>query len=285
MRRTSRRHGYVLLMALVMIVLAGFLLAGIARHSLLSAMAALDAQQALQRRWGAISCERAFLFPAKEVFEGFADESGGENAPPPIALPVRLTLGGLTFDLLLADENAKSNLNTVFLKRGKEDVARLCRSVAESGGVLPLELRPGTQDAHAAFQSWGQVFDLSGGSAMSESLAKATGDITCWGNGRLNLRSAMDEQVQAIARLVASNNTVRQLLAIRQQRPRGTLEEWLGALDVSQQDREKLAELLTDESSCFSLWMTINASERAWRTFVVAEPQQQGNRRLSRFVW
>jgi hypothetical protein len=67
MRQRKDRNGYVLLMTIVLIAIAALILAGISRQSLLLALKALNAEEDLQRRWGAASCRQAVLMHVKDI--------------------------------------------------------------------------------------------------------------------------------------------------------------------------------------------------------------------------
>ncbi|MEZ6048711.1 MAG: hypothetical protein R3C11_24665 [Planctomycetaceae bacterium] len=62
----------MLVMALGLILIAGLILAGVARRSLAMATEVARAQEELQRRWGAISTRRVLLENAENVLEGLA---------------------------------------------------------------------------------------------------------------------------------------------------------------------------------------------------------------------
>ena len=290
----TRRRGYVLLMALVTVAIAGFLLAGVARHSLLAAVTALDARENLQRRWGAVSCQHAFLDHADTILASFqaAGADGGASSGACVALPIRVALGGQTFDLRLADENAKVNLNTVLACRGKEQLLRLCRELPAPAGSLRAELVRGLADANRdgrrALETWGQVFSLAaqdGDVVAPTMIAEATAGVTCWGDGRLNIHRAPDERVNAIARLVASANAARELVNVRRRHPDWKLADWLRSLTLSPQERQRFARLFTEQSGCHSLWLRVTMGESSWHELVIAETSAQGDRHLSRFVW
>ncbi|HUY31655.1 MAG TPA: hypothetical protein VMV69_02670 [Pirellulales bacterium] len=292
-RFAARRRGYVLLMALGTVALAGFLLAGVARHSLLAALTALDAREDLQRRWGAVSCRHAFLDQAETILASLEPDGpnrGVSNAC--VALRVRLALGGQTFDLRLADENAKVNLNTVLACRGKEQLLRVCRDLPAPAGALRAELGGALTDAgrdgRRALESWGQVFALAGknGDAIAPAMvAEATLGVTCWGDGRLNIRIATDDRVNAVARLVASANAARELVNTRRRHPAWKLADWLRSLTLGPRERERFARLFTEQTGCHSLWLHVTAGESSWHEFVIAETSTRGERRLSTFVW
>ncbi|MCA9140009.1 MAG: hypothetical protein KDB00_24720, partial [Planctomycetales bacterium] len=116
---TSRRGGYVLLMVLAVLVLMVTVLATLSKLSLRRALAAADAQVRLQQRLGAESIEKALLPQAGKIFETLEEqteqirESTGNVVPTPKQIRHAFTMGGVTFDIVLADEDAKLNLNQV----------------------------------------------------------------------------------------------------------------------------------------------------------------------------
>src|SRR5690349_6208254 len=109
-------------MTLVLIAITGLLLAGLARRSMQLALDAAEAQQELQRRWGGITCQRYAFKHADRLLSEPAVAIDDQNALPPTRLKYasfQLELGGVRFDLLLADENAKANLNTIYERRDR----------------------------------------------------------------------------------------------------------------------------------------------------------------------
>ena len=287
MRR--QRAGYVLVMALALIMLAGFLLAGIARTSLSAAVHASNAREQLQRRWGAISCQRVFLDPARGIFQSLENSSDSPGQPETISIARQIVLGDFVFDLRLADECAKANLNAAFAARDQaEAIARLCRAGTAAGDVLRIDIRPTAGNRTRPFDSWGQVFSVLDGTTLEAApkmLAESTKGITCWGSGKLNVRRAPDEVLRAVARLVASQKVANELLQFRRRSLADGLRRWISAVGASQQERTKLARVLDQKSNCFSLWIVAKTARREWHELIVYEFGANNDVRTSRFHW
>lgn len=243
MRRRRSRNGYVLLMTVVLIAIAGLFLAGIARHSLSLALSAQQSQEELQRRWSDLSCQQAILLNADHILEQLALDNQAGNAVSSgnaARVSTRFMLGDTEVDLLLADESAKVSLNTIYRRQGKEGVSRLIRQESNSGGILTLHLRPYRTNSNTgdfpAFDSWGQVFSLArseSGNSIAAGLAGATEDLTCWGGGRLNLERASNAAVEHVCRLAVTDRTMRELLELRKQRLVQLKQDWLASASKS----------------------------------------------------
>ena len=129
---TRRRRGFVLVMTLVLIAVAGMLLVGVARDSMMLALEALSAQRDLQQRWGAISCQETILRRAGQLFEAEArqlEKDGEFRMPQPASIAGSIMLGGIRFDIRLADEDAKLNLNTLHAFKGKQQAEQTVRAM------------------------------------------------------------------------------------------------------------------------------------------------------------
>ena len=136
------RHGYVLVTTLVLLMLAATLLVGIGRASVRQAVRARVAQDELQRRWGTASCREAVLPYAEGLLRA---EEGRRRGPVP-SLRRRVTLGGQAFDLVVADEQAKANVNVLLVEFGREAAEDAIRRNA--GAIAPMtrcgSARPGS---------------------------------------------------------------------------------------------------------------------------------------------
>ena len=131
------------------------------------------------------------------------------NGTPP-NLTVDTNLGDLDFDVLLADENAKVNLNAMRRDLPLPAVTQIAKRLTQSTESLQVTLRPFTfasaaiageekQRDLARLNSWGQVFPMRQFTEPADAprrLAAATMDLTCWGNGKLNVLRASEAAVQ-----------------------------------------------------------------------------------------
>jgi len=122
---TRRRSGYVLLAVLAVMVLIVTVLATLSKLSLRRALAAADAQVRLQQRLGAESIEKILLPQVGRVFDRLEKQADEARATTGIADPIprlirgAVTIGGVTFDVIIADEDAKLNVNQVYHMTGK----------------------------------------------------------------------------------------------------------------------------------------------------------------------
>ncbi len=122
------QRGYALLLALFMVVLMAFSIAGLARASLAAALDAQRVESDLRRRWATLSSRRLLAAQLPELLdEEFlryhdeqvkASKSRSQAAvrhrrPPPTALVGSFQLGGQHVEFRFADEEAKVNLNTL----------------------------------------------------------------------------------------------------------------------------------------------------------------------------
>jgi hypothetical protein len=310
-RSGRRRRGYVLLAVMAVSVLLLTVLGSLAQLSLRRGLEAADAERSLQQRWGAVSLERAMLGRAAEIFgqqQAWAAEVS-PGRPPATTIRAALSLRGVTFDLLLADEDAKLNLNAMYHHAGPEQtvaaIARVLGSQPPSLRLLPAveplsipregrQLRQDAADDQEreplpdALRSWGEVFDLAAlevGSGGDAALPNLTTGITCWGNGQLNLRRASDQAILAVASSVVQDGGARRLLQKFRDHPTSSLPELLQTEVSSQRDRDRLRDLLSESSTNFSIW--IDASTRSGgsiRSFTAMQRDEEGVTRHCKFM-
>lgn len=294
LRPRRRRSGFVLVMALILIATAAVMLVGMARQSLLLAMEAIDAQEAIQRRWAIISAESVVLSQAPQLFdttERKLVESGVDFDVFPTSLVADFTLGGELFELILSDEDAKLNLNTYYRRREKQRTAATIREMAGLESQLSVHLRPYRVSRNTpllpAFDSWGQIFPLDerkSESSVGSQLALATQQLTCWGSGQLNIRRATDESIEELCRLAVTGSAIQQLLAARRETPELSLRTALPQLELRETELRALEELLTDETTCYSIWVH-TGSERRHSSLTVAHFIDGNQSLTSSFAW
>src|SRR5947208_5651382 len=103
------RKGYILLTTLALLVLSSTLLVTLARTSIQRTLEARQSQDDLQRRWGQISCQRALLPNVETIL--INQEKLHQRAVPTYRASIRL--GPQIFELVLADEQSKTNVNAL----------------------------------------------------------------------------------------------------------------------------------------------------------------------------
>lgn len=306
--------GYVLLVVLAVSVLVLTVLGTLANLSLQRGLQAADAQRGLQMRWGALTLQEAMLRQADNAFtireERIAATQPGA-APPPATIRTVITLGGVRFDLLLGDEDAKLNLNALYHHAGQQKAGQalsrsnpaLGRAIRSAPAVKPLLLSresrlisPASEDSEdqpiilAAFRSWGEVFDLGqldrlgGGPAA---LANVTTTTTCWGSGQLNFRRASDDAILAVLGSVVQDGGAQRILKKYRRNPTVADLNTLLETEVSNRsDRRELARLLSETSANFSLWIHASArSGQPLQRFVVMNRDDEGVTRYEQFAF
>lgn len=292
LRRPTRRRGFVLFMALVLVTLAVVLLVGFARQSLSLALQASEAKRDLQLRWGTESVSEAVLDRAEMIlFEHVRRNStnpGDSRLLYPCTETVRL--GEMDIRLVLDDENRKLNVNRVYITGGSERVLEFVHQLGvstvatrlrpEHGGSWNVAMRP--------FASWGQVYALDE-LPLEEDPARwlmaNTRELTCWGNCRIHFRGSSDLALGAVARYATGPVTASRLLNKRRQDPSLELDDLLDSLAARRRDKNRLKSWLTDESLCFSLWISTEGVDRSWYQLIVAEVTANGSSQLHRFTW
>jgi hypothetical protein len=303
-----RRRGFLLLVVMACVTIAALSMAGTAGQSLRLARQALAAQQELQQRWGVVSCQHTLLRGAPALFAEWDTRARRAKTKQPVRSTVHASvlLGQVRFDMLLADEDAKVNLNAVYHRRGLVHLQRVVQRLVGPGSVpvrlmaevaslaaaspLGTRLQPGKREGvpppARAFHGWGQVFDLAAAQppgAAVERLPDLTTRVTCWGRGRMNVRRAADELVLEVCRLVVADGAARRLLRKYREDPQREIRWVMDQAQLSTADATALAELLGNDSWCYSLWgMTAGAGfGKHW--LAVAERDDEGAIRTARF--
>ncbi len=291
MRRLRRDRGFALLVALVLLFIAGVVLAGVARRSAVEAVGARESVEELQRRWVVVSCRAALtgrietLLDRAERGRVGADRPDTYANPPAAKRHVRCRLAEVDYELVLTDEQAKLNVNTLLADASRGEAGSILRRMmAERLRGRSVELRlqalpAGTEsDNPAAAMSrvggYGQIFaDASprqlvgadGGGALA-------GVVTCWGNGKVNIRRAPDAVIRRACERELGAGVVGALLDARRRDPYRKLDVLLDELDrLDEKTQERASRLLTDDSTCHGLWIIAHGSQRSWYTLVVTE--------------
>lgn len=280
------RQGYVLLAVLITLVLASTLLVQLANRSLEVNQQSLQSARDLQAKWGRISCERLVLPAADQILKAAQitggpepgspsrTERGNQARPRVYQLRQSISLGGQGFELLLADESAKANLNHIGLRTGARELNRVIESLTPPKYVRSLH--PGAAQT-PPFNGLGSIFNLQSlrqrhGDARV--LAEASQWLTIWGSGKLNVHRAPEEVVRAVCSCVIPTGRANRLLETLLDSP-AEVEIILQTTIKNESEREALRELLADGSSCFSLWTEcrtgLQASKLALAVRVVDE--------------
>ena len=285
MHERNRQPGMALLMVLVILAVAGTVLAMSARSSCERAILAATAQRNLQLKWGTLSCRAVYLPTAEQLLNKARQDDG----PPPVTVRRSITLGGVSFRLLLADQQAKAGANLIAARRRDAGLAASLRVLlADQKRPLKIELRPSAPPAGLIssvprrYASFDQLFAAADPADLVDFQGpggKAAFDrVSPWGSGKVNVRRASRTVMREVLKGVLNEEELDKLCRLRQRRPRFSLEEFFlqleltveGGKDGSSQTNEEseknkqklqrrlkvLRDALTTQSRCHSLWVT-----------------------------
>lgn len=288
--RRPVRPGFVLVLVLAILVIAMLISAVAMRFSLTMALRASEAEERLQERWGRFSLQQTFLSAASEMFEDVRERQRSSGSSERVRhLTFRFQLGNQDFELLLADEDAKLDLNTVYYMRSESAVEQCIRKLLMSANRLPLRLRPfretGPSSGAPVFDSWGQVFELDRRPDAAALLHEATREISCWGSGLLNVNHASDESLTATCATLVRGSTIDRLKKCRAAGHYRKLRPLLDAAVVTASERQQLNQLLTVRSECFSLWIAARHEGSEDYSLHIAELANGRRPYVSSFTW
>jgi hypothetical protein len=293
----------MLLMVLVAILVVGTALVSVAGQNLLLHRASIDAHLSLQQRWGMASCQRTLLPRADNFLQEFgrnAPKVRGKSSAFTSSLQDRLILGGQSFDLMIADEDAKMNLNRLYDAAGQPRCEKAISALIgpmEAQFVQLVASRPSETDQRAkkaqsdasdeptlsvlqpAIRSWGEVFDLARvrrATGDDRYLAQLTRRLSLFGTGRLNVYRADDETIIAVCKSKVSDGLSQRILdKIRDSSLRETnliLEQTVSNAN----DRRDLQQLLSSTSSSFSLWIEASNPRNRIQRWATIAPNEMG---------
>lgn len=312
--RRKPTSGYVLLCVIATAVLVITCLSMLAVQSLKMGLRAADEERMLQKRWGSRSMQQVLLANAERVFQQREEQTrlSSGNSPIPAVLRSQLVLGNVTFDMLLADEDAKLPLNTLYHHAGRKKTEEWIRrssgpnvqiATRLNPAVPPLRLdreRAGTRmiddideetelDLPDAFRSWGEVFDLTTLNRFTGAplaLETNTTDLTCWGSGQLNFRRASDDAILAMTSTVVQDGKARRILQRYRSSPTATLSTLLQSEISDEQERVRLQSMLSETSTNFSISIDARSpTGPSLRTFTVMKRDAEGVSQKQRFSY
>ena len=283
MRRYPHHHrqGYVLLLVLFVLAIASAAMATVCRLSLERGVQANRAAGDLQRRWAVITARSVLLPKAQALVERAPDTA------PDVRRTLRL--GGQSFTLVFADEQAKANVNLLYAQGKLTGAEREVRNLlADNRGEMlvrltPLpapKLRADEDELFMAFESFDQVFGRVSPQRLVGTPSPVS-SLTCWGDGTLNLRRASPQAVRAVLAPHMPAAEIAQLLELRAKNPTLQSGDLLDLLDLSDARREVIDERLTDQSSCRSLWIISDSGDRRWYDLAVS----RGEGDVTLFSW
>jgi hypothetical protein len=317
MRSVRHRRGYVLLVTLGLLVLASTLLVAVGRSAVRHVLAAQHEQDELQRRWGVISCRQAILPYSEQILATMEDS---ENRAVP-SYRDTVNLGGQQFLLIVADEQAKANVNLLLETMSvaaAED--RLRESVTGEGISNHVRLRPSilavdlSEDAAVTTQPAapvplisgpGQIFDAIAPEQLigSANSAAPLDSITCWGSGPINIFRATEPAMQLALRPALTQLQIQRLIQARDRTmqisrtsrlpvsipPTGgksnndAIASLLNQAGIDPKNRGKIA--VVSGSTCHSLWIVVQDRQRSWDYLTVSDESNPKSPQIDSFMW
>ena len=291
MRRT-RPTGFALLMTLVLVLLAGVALVGLARRSAIGALEAQSQVERLQRHWAVKSLQATLLERVDDLLAEAETATAGpdqEGVPAALIVPeLRVTcfLSGSEYELVLTDEQAKVDVNRVLRDSSPAEAAALVRRLVESTafGAVEVQVRPWRLHRAAQGQAvggYGQVFPEATPEALlgRHDEPGAASAVTCWGGGALSVRRASDAAILLSCRRTMGPDLVNELVAARRRVPPQdlTIARLIAAMDsVSEPERRTIQSCLTDGSTAHGLWIVAHGKQRSWHHLSIALNDSQG---------
>jgi len=284
----------------------------LARQSLRLGLRAADEERMLQQRWGTMTLQSVLLANADGIFKQREEKAKLDtaNTPPPPVIRIKVALGEVTFDVLLADEDAKLPLNTLYHYAGQKKTEEGISQIAGANAQFATRLNPavppllvprekrkasGTDDedqeieldAPDAFRSWGEVFDfatLNRTSRDPAALQAMTTNLTCWGSGQLNFRRASDNAILTLTSVVVQDGRARRILQRYRDNPTATLPILLQSEVSDPQEQRQLQAMLSETSTNFSIWIDAQSKTGpSLRTFTVMKRDADGVAQKQRF--
>jgi len=286
----NRRHGFVLVMVLLVLAVAGTSLTLVARESCRHALRAAEAREQLQCKWGSRSIRDYCLPQAERLLQ--AKEA--ETDRPEVEAPGRVELGGMTFDWVVTDEQAKAKVNCLAMKRTNSGLAGALRAL-QSGLVeaphvelRPLELPSGPPASLARpYRTLDQLFRGLTPEQLGSfgGMPGAAGRVTCWGSGQVNFRRAEPIVLRETLAGVLTEEEITKLVRFRRKAPDCTLLEAMDALELPGERRGPAMEAMTDMSRCHGLWVRATGRSRRWCRLYLDEVPNPLGKEPQVFAW
>jgi hypothetical protein len=297
-----QRRGYILLTTLALLVLSSTLLVTLARTSIERSAQARQSHEDLQRRWGQISCQRALLPHAESIL--IQREKRHQRAYPSYRATIQL--GPQFFDLTLADEQAKTNVNALLDLTDKPRAESQLRTTF-SNLASQIRLRtspiptsgPTTRPILPRFlASFGQIFDSTPPqNLLTQRFDKpAPADLlTLWTDGQINIRRCSPASLSLFNSSLLTQLDIRRLIETRdtlysknppppsaQPLPADPIRRLLAQAQIPP---NKANLHLTTTSKSHSLWIIVRDPRRQWYSLEVLDQTDSDHPRSYSFVW
>ena len=256
-RLPSHRHGFVLLMVLVLLTFAVVILARFSQQSLKLVAQANRREREIQNRWAAWSIASAALPRAERILRSSGDQDNGQVS----LLTSNVELGGRRFHVYVNDLDAAVNLNSV-VREGRNTALKRAvtfgnRQLRE--GRLNERVIQSGHGQRTVYDSWGQIFNLTSleDQALGHGVvADLQQHITCWGSGQLNLARARDETIRQFGTAIGRNGLYSRVIRERNKSTRVDLDSIMTEAATAPEDAQLLRRTLRANSAAWSILVT-----------------------------
>lgn len=244
-------------------------------------------------RWGTISCKEVILPAAEAILQ----ESTEGDVPALVERSNRylsLSFGGLTYHVLLSDEQAKMNVNTTLRYRDVQGVAESLATLQQDMPVrLPqrVEIKEmnGTDAISMNYSFFDDLLVYDHPTQLVSPVdptQRISSKITFWTDGRINFRRVSPVVFQEATKGLIEDSLLSELLQIRESLPDCTLGEALSQMELKPSQRNQLLRYITDQSNCFSLWVIVDGNTRLWHRLFISSPRGDvENQTMRSYAW
>lgn len=245
------------MLVLVTLVLAATLLVQLSSASLRKQSESLEAQAALQTKWARLSCERAALSQASLYFEALEQtrrrpSQKPESSSSPLSQTRQeIMLGSCRLQLLVADESAKANLNSL-AQISPAKTHLLSKQLIEPRYVPDLKPFPSFP-----LRYLGDVVDMSALNARHGNVrvvAEVAQNVSIWSQS-LNIHRASDRVLREAIAVVVPKGRADSFVESLRDSPNSGLATILRRTIKNKEEQNQLTSILSDRSDCFSVWV------------------------------
>ena len=281
------------MLALVVLALAATVASAVARRSSALALQANSQQQDLQRRWAMTSLQATFGGRIEKVLPAAEARAGG----PVHWCRRRVRLNDADVELVFGDEQARANANAMYRRRGRfplmDSLRRLLdgSSLAWRAELVAMPSTMGNSDSPLLpFESFAQLLPDCGPTSLVEPFSDQpppVHNISCWGDGKINFRRATQIALAEATEGILSHGERTHLLSLRREIPGLSLAEALKRLELTDRQLAEAAGLLTDHSTCYSLWIVMRTPGRCWYRLAIyrTQPDSDTSALVRTFAW
>jgi type II secretory pathway component PulK len=244
-------------MTLAVVAVTTAALAIVTTRVLHRSLAIERAASELQRRGALESCQRVILPMAEQILAAREKRLG----TPVSEAATTLRIGDADLTIVVADEQAKFEVNTALTERGEDSCAAAVEDLldhASANQKWAFRLTPISTDDPSLRRlvGFGQVFP----DATPEQICAPGQDdlapvalVTLWGSGAVNIARAPASVLRARLDGLCSAINIDRLASAREQNPKLKADEALRILQISERQRKTAARALTDHSECHSV--------------------------------